>query len=127
MFINGFLSPWGFAGLNMPFQMAGMGLMGSVGGFYRRFAYERFSTEFCVELAVLGAFLTALYDFITNFGYAIFQTIMGVPFHVALIIALAYGTPFSVIHVVSNAAIFGIAFFPMIKAAKKTLMVDKYG
>ncbi|MEM1540422.1 MAG: hypothetical protein QXJ07_03455 [Candidatus Bathyarchaeia archaeon] len=127
MLINGFLSPWGFAGLNMPFQMAGMALIGLAGGFYRRFAYERFSAEFCVELAVLGAFLTVLYDLITNLGYAIFQTITGVPFNVALLIALAYGTPFSIIHVVSNAAVFGVTFFPIIKAANKMLMVSKYG
>ncbi|MEM2249443.1 MAG: hypothetical protein QXR79_04470 [Candidatus Bathyarchaeia archaeon] len=127
MLINGFFSPWGFAGLNMPFQMAGMALMGSVGGFYRRFAYERFSAEFCVELAILGAFLTVLYDLITNFGYAIFQTVMGVPFNAALLIALAYGAPFSIIHVVSNSTVFGVMFFPIIKAADKILMANKYG
>ncbi|MEM3703848.1 MAG: hypothetical protein QXX79_05485 [Candidatus Bathyarchaeia archaeon] len=125
MFVNGFLSPWGFAGLNMPFQMAGMSLIGLAGGLYRRFAYERFSVEFCVEIAVIGAFLTVLYDLVTNFGYAIFQTFMGVPFNMALIIALAYGTPFSIIHILSNMAVFGVTFFPMIKAANKMLTVNE--
>lgn len=125
MLINGFLSPWGFAGLNMPFQMAGMALIGLAGGIYRKFAYEQFSVEFCVEIAVLGAFLTVVYDLVTNFGYAIFQTITGVPFNVAFIIALAYGTLFSIVHVLSNAAVFGVAFLPMIKAANKMLMANK--
>ncbi|MDI6847986.1 MAG: ECF transporter S component, partial [Candidatus Bathyarchaeia archaeon] len=28
MFVNGFLSPYGFSGLNMPFQMVGMAITG---------------------------------------------------------------------------------------------------
>jgi len=36
MFVNGFLSPWGLAGMNMPFQMAGMIIIGVAGGIYRR-------------------------------------------------------------------------------------------
>jgi len=32
MFINGFLSPWGFAGIITPFQMLGMALTRTAGG-----------------------------------------------------------------------------------------------
>jgi len=127
MFVNGFLSPWGFAGLNMPFQMAGMALTGLAGGIYRKFARETFRMEFCLEAAILGAFLAVLYDLITNFGYAVFQTLSGVPFGKAFLIALAYGTPFSIIHVISNTAVFGFAFFPMVKAANKMLVVNEIG
>jgi hypothetical protein len=127
MLINGFLSPWGFAGLNLPFQMTGMALVGLAGGVYRKFAYEQRPVEFCVEAAILGAFLTALYDLITNFGFAVFQTLMGVPFDIALITALAYGTFFSIIHIVSNTAVFGVAFLPMTKAVYKVLVVNKIG
>jgi len=133
MLINGFLSTWGYAGLNMPFQMAGMSLIGLAGGLYGRFAYDRrfvykqCSADFFVEIAVLGAFLTVLYDLITNFGYAIYQTVVGVPFNMALIIAIAYGTPFSIIHVLSNAAVFGVAFFPLVRIVNKMLVVRKNG
>lgn len=127
MFVNGFLSPWGFAGLNMPFQMAGMALTGLAGGIYRKFTRESFRVEFCLEVAVLGAFLAALYDLITNFGYAVFQTLSGVPLDKAFLIALAYGTPFSIIHVLSNTAVFGSAFFPIVKVANKMLVVNKVG
>lgn len=127
MCVNGFLSPWGFAGLNMPFQMVGMALTGLTGGFYRKFISERCSVGFCIEVAVLGAFLAVLYDLITNFGFAVFQTLNGVPFGIALLIAYAYGTPFSIIHVLSNATVFGVVFFPMVKAANKVLMVNKVG
>ena len=68
MFINGFLSPWGFAGIIMPFQMLGMALMGFAGGFYRKFVGENFdiSKSLNLESACLAAFLTLIYDIITN-------------------------------------------------------------
>ncbi|MCS7119628.1 MAG: ECF transporter S component [Nitrososphaerota archaeon] len=127
MFINGFLSPWGFAGLNMPFQMVGMGLVGLVGGLYRRFVSNHFSAGFCVEVAVLGALLTLIYDLITNLGYAVYQTLSDIPFNLALMIALAYGTPFSIIHVASNAALFGVALYPLIKVTNTILEVNRSG
>ena len=34
MFVNAFFSPWGFAGLNMPFQIVGMAVVGLAGGLY---------------------------------------------------------------------------------------------
>jgi len=127
MFVNGFLSPWGFAGLNMPFQMFGMALTGLAGGFYRKFACKGHFMDFCIEISVLGAFLTVLYDLITNFGFAVFQTLNGVPFGTALFVALAFGTPFSVVHILSNAVVFGVAFFPIIKAVDKVLVVNRVG
>jgi len=127
MFVNGFLSPWGFAGLNMPFQMASMALIGVVGGFYRKFAHGISSANFLAEVAVLGAFLTTLYDLITNFGVAVSYAIAGMSFDLALLTALAYGTPFSIIHVLSNTAVFGVAFFPLIKTANIIIGGGKNG
>ena len=71
MFVNAFFSPWGFAGLNMPFQIAGMALVGLAGGLYRTYLQSCNSAKFYIEVAVLGAFLTVLYDLITNFGVAL--------------------------------------------------------
>lgn len=127
MFVNGFLSPWGFAGLNMPFQMVGMALVGLTGGLYRKFSQGYSSAKFYVEVAVLGAFLTTFYDLITNLGAALSYMLAGMNPNLAIITALAYGTPFSLIHVLSNIAVFGIAFFPIIKAANHILVVKEIG
>lgn len=127
MFVNGFFSPWGFAGPNMPFQIVGMALVGLAGGLYRRYLQSYNSSKIYLEVAVLGAFLTVVYDLITNFGVALYYMIAGINPALAVITALAYGTPFSLIHVFSNVAVFGIAFFPLIKALNNVLMVKNLG
>jgi hypothetical protein len=111
----------------MPFQMAGMGLIGLAGGLYKRFVREFRWVAFCFEAAVLGAFLTVIYDLITNIGVAISYVIMGVPFNIAIITALAYGAPFSLIHVSSNVAVFGVAFLPIIKVVNKHVGGEQNG
>ncbi|MEM3666216.1 MAG: ECF transporter S component [Candidatus Bathyarchaeia archaeon] len=115
MFVNGFFSPWGFAGFNMPFQMAGMGLVGLFGGFYRNFLDGANQPKVYVEVAVYGAVLTVLYDIITNFGVAL-SMMVSMPPILAVFTAFAYGIPFSAIHVATNVALFGIAFLPLIRS-----------
>ena len=127
MFVNGFFSPWGFAGPNMPFQMLGMALVGLAGGVYRRYSQSYNSTKIYLEVAVLGAFLTMIYDLITNFGVALYYIIGGMHPNLAVITALALGTPFSLIHVFSNITVFGIVFFPLIKALNNIAMVKNLG
>ena len=127
MFVNGFLSPWGFGGLNMPFQMCGMGIIGAVGGLYRKHLQIPRMTNFYAEVAVSGAVLTVVYDFITNFGVAISYIIAGMNPTLAVITAIGYGAPFSLIHVGSNIAVFGIAFFPLIKALNQISVVKNIG
>jgi hypothetical protein len=127
MFVNGFFSPWGFAGPNMPFQIAGMALVGLAGGLYRRYLQSYNSARFYVEVAVLGAFLTVVYDLITNLGVALFYMIVGMHPTLAVITALAYGTPFSLIHVSSNIFVFGIIFLPLIKSLNHFQMVKNLG
>jgi len=127
MFVNGFFSPWGFAGLNMPFQMVGMGVVGFIGGVYKRHVQSYSSARFYFEVSVLGAFLTVLYDFITNFGVALSYVIIGMHPTLAVVTAVAYGAPFSLIHVSSNIAVFGTLFFPLIKAVNQISMVKNLG
>ncbi|MEM3577531.1 MAG: hypothetical protein QXX51_03640 [Candidatus Bathyarchaeia archaeon] len=127
MFVNGFFSPWGFAGLNMPFQMLGMGLTGLAGGLYQKFSKGYTSPSFCLEVAVLGAFFTTLYDLITNLGVAFQFALPGTPPNLAVLTALAYGTPLSLIHVASNTALFGVAFIPIVKALNSIMVVKKFG
>ena len=110
MFINGFLSPWGFAGIIMPFQMLGMALMGFAGGFYRKMLGRNSNVleSLNFESACLAAFLTLVYDIITNAGYALL-------FNLPIIAVLIAGVWFSVVHVVSNTVLFGAAFHRLVK------------
>jgi hypothetical protein len=124
MFVNGFFSPWGFAGFNMPFQMAGMALVGLFGGFCRSYLDGVSSSKICVEVAVYGAVLTALYDVITNFGVALSLMASMHPI-LAILTAFAYGVPFSVVHVATNVALFGIVFFPLVKSLNYIVSVVK--
>ncbi|MEM4713757.1 MAG: DUF6580 family putative transport protein [Candidatus Bathyarchaeia archaeon] len=113
MFVNGFLSPWGFAGLNMPFQMVGMGIAGLAGGIYGKFWDKKLGLKSLFEAAVVGASLTLIYDFVTNFGVAVISSLSGTPFHLALISTLISGVPFSLIHIFSNVFVFGLLFAPI--------------
>jgi hypothetical protein len=124
MFINGFLSPWGFAGIIMPFQMAGMALIGFVGGVYRKLLggnpMERAYTKILhLEVSFLAAFLTMIYDVLTNIGWAL-------PSNTPIIAALISGTWYTIIHVLSNAMLFGGAFFILVRIIGK-LLGENYG
>lgn len=127
MFVNGFLSPWGLAGLNMPFQMIGMAIVGFAGGLYRKRFHPQGLMMFCVEAAILGSFLTELYDLITNFGVALSYMLTGINPTVAILTALAYGAPFSIIHVFSNILVFGCVFLPLIKTLNAFRVVNVFG
>jgi hypothetical protein len=117
MFVNGFLSSWGPAGLNMPFQMVGMAAIGIAGGIYRRSMSKLNPFRVRGEVAVLGAFLTVLYDIVTNIGVAVGYSVLGgVPLSIALISALSAGVFFSLIHVVSNTVLFASGFVPLLRA-----------
>jgi hypothetical protein len=121
MLINGFFSSWGFAGLMLPFQIAGMIIVGIAGGMYRRAKKGQYTGSSCSEAMVLGASLTLIYDIITNLGVAVSSTLVGMPLFPAFLGALIFGAPFSLIHVLSNSVVFLIAFFPLTKALKQFL------
>lgn len=126
MFINGFFSPYGFAGLMMPFQITGMIIVGAGGGFYGRSKNACFEPRSSFETAVLGAFLTLVYDFITNLGVVASSVLAGVPFPAAFASAMLAGAIFSLVHVASNSAIFGAAFYPLTKAVQAFLGGEDY-
>jgi len=121
MFINGFFSPWGFAGLMLPFQVTGMVIVGIGGGLYRRSRGGLYDGRSCIETAILGAFLTLVYDIITNFGVAVSSMLIGMPILLAFINAIISGALFSVVHVVSNTFVFGLTFFPLTNTLQKLL------
>ncbi len=51
--------------------------------------------------------------------------LLGIPILPAFITAIISGALFSVIHVVSNTAVFGVAFFPLTNALQKLLGGEK--
>jgi hypothetical protein len=68
------------------------------------------------ELAITGAFVTFIFEQITNLGYSI---TFGVPFYLAATAAI----PFSIIHIVSNTLIFS-QVVPMLNSALRTQLKD---
>jgi hypothetical protein len=114
MLINGFLSPWGFGGLNIPFQMVGMTIAAVLGGIYRRFTHNIDSSpKFSLETAVLGAFIALIYDLITNAGVASQLMLAGENPSLALFTTLAIGSFYSLLHIASNTVVFGVLFLPV--------------
>lgn len=111
MFVNGFLSPMGVAGLNLPFQIIGMSIIGVAGGVFRRYGVTGQVSRVAVEAAILGSFLTLSYDIITNIGFALISK-------EPIVLALIMGILFSLIHIVSNTLLFGFVFAPLLKASK---------
>ena len=128
MFVNGFLSPYGFAGLNMPFQMFGMAIAGILGGVYRRLVPEQIdSARFCTETAIVGAVIALIYDLVTNVGVGFQLVLAGTNIALAMLTAIAYGVFFSIIHIFSNTAVFGILTLPSIKTLKNLVIGEKIG
>ena len=121
MLANGFLSPYGFAGVVLPFQIMGMGSIGLAGGVYTRTTNKTMNTGAFVEAAILGAFLTFIYDVLTNVGTAVFLTLSGMSFHEALITAFVLGAVPAAIHVAWNTALFGMVTVPLVTAMDRML------
>ena len=128
MFVNGFLSPYGFAGLNMPFQMFGMAIAGIIGGVYRRLTPKQIgSARFCVETAIVGALIALVFDLVTNVGVGFQLVLSGTNFALAMFTAIAYGVFFSMIHIFSNTAVFGMLTLPSIKTLSSLVRGEKIG
>jgi hypothetical protein len=121
MFVNGFLSPFGLASINLPFQMLGMGLIGVVGGFYKM--ENDGAARFVVETAILGAFLTFIYNLITNVAFALYLALppSQVPFIEALVIVQVPGALFILPYLATNAFLFGAGTVPIVSAVRKIL------
>lgn len=122
MFVNGFLSPYGFAGVVLPFQILGMVLIGVVGGLYAKMWAGKVSATGFAETVVLGAFLTFIYDVITNVGTAVFLASGRMPLPEALVLVLITGAIPSIMHIVWNSFLFGTVTVPIVNAMQKTLM-----
>ena len=126
MFVNGFLSPYGFAGLNLPFQMVGMAVVGLIGSVYARYLPKNSaSRNYYFEAAVLGALSALIFDLITNLGVGVSFILSGMKLEVAIFSALASGSFFSLVHTVSNATVLGLVFLPLMNASRRLLEGDE--
>lgn len=65
-----------------------------------------------ILLGTTGFVLTVIYDLVTNIVFASV-------FNQSIIVAIAWGAPSAVLHELSNATIFAVGSFPMIKAIRK--------
>lgn len=122
MFINGFLSPYGPAGSILPFQIVGMVIVGAAGGIYRRMSVGKLSLGNALEPLVLGAFLTFVYDVVTNVGTALFLQGPVLSFPQALVAALVAGVIPSIMHVAWNSILFGAVTVPLVNAVQKAFV-----
>jgi hypothetical protein len=64
----------------------------------------------------LGASIALVYDLITNLGFGIQLILAGEGTSSAFFTTIAYGSFFSLAHILSNTAVFGVLFLPLTKA-----------
>lgn len=81
-------------------QVLSMGVVGACGRLWQRWAAGWTRPE--VAGIVMGALLTLVYDVVTNYGVAVSMGRWKNP-----LVVIAAGMPFAVIHVASNALVFG--------------------
>lgn len=115
MVIYQFWNPWG--AFIPPIGMAVIGctvLIGIVGGILGK-ALQRLDysdSQWCLLPALFGILLTLFYDLVTNLAYSL-------SFSVPFIVALLSGLPFTLIHVISNAMLFGLLAQPVTRAVQQ--------
>jgi len=122
--IYGTLNPYGFVPQVWLATMLAESIYGIVGGFLGK---SLTSTNFngqqlklSVFFATMGFLPTVIYDLITNVVYAS-------SFNVPIVAAIFVGAPFTVLHEVANAAIFGVCSVPMITALERLCGGERYG
>ena len=122
--IYGTLNPYGFVPQVWLATMLAESIYGIVGGFLGK---SLVSTDFdgqrlrlSVFFATVGFLPTVFYDLITNVAYAS-------SFNVPIVAAIFVGAPFTVLHEVANAAIFGVCTVPMITALEKLCGGERCG
>jgi uncharacterized membrane protein len=83
-------------------QIGCMMLIGAAGGLYGRLTDQSdMKLNSSIKMAAMGLYLTIVFDLVTNLGFAI--SFYGGNYEFALIL----GSPFMIVHVVSNTLIFG--------------------
>jgi len=114
--VYGVINPYGFVlqvWLATMFSEAIYGLIGGLlGKNFTSTDLNGWPLRLGIFFGTMGFILTLVYDLVTNVVYA---SAFGIP----IIVAIVFGTPFTILHEVSNAAIFGVASIPVITVLKK--------
>ena len=100
-------------------QIFGMSLFGAVGGFYGSSYRQRvnFSIVDLLEIGFIAAILTLFYDIETSIAYA-----YAFGLEKALLWVIIAGTPYMLIHVISNVFIFSFGMKPINRATKQFML-----
>lgn len=114
--VYGVVNPYGFVPQVWLATMISESIYGLVGGVLRKiFTPTHLNGQrirLSVFFATLGFTLTLIYDLITNVVYAL-------SFSVPIVVGIISGVPFTVLHEVSNALIFGFGSIPLITVLEK--------
>ncbi len=111
--IYGTLNPYGFSFPILISTMMGEALFGLVGGVYGRSSVP---SGWGIDpwAAVIAFITTFIYDLFTN---VVSAYVVGLP----IVVGLATGIPFMIVHVLSNSLFFGVGFKPLSSSIKKVL------
>ncbi len=114
--IYGSINPLGFVPQVWVATMLAEPIYGIAGGYLRKtlgaFTFKDQRLRLSILFATVGFLPTVLYDMITNVAYAY-------SFQQPLIVAIFVGAPFTVLHEVANAAIFGVFSTPTLEILTK--------
>ena len=114
--VYGVLNPYGFVPQIWIATMLSETLYGIIGGLLHRARFDFYKASLArgLFMANLGFLLTVAYDLLTTVAYA---SVFGSDFLVAFIL----GVPFTLVHEVSNAVLFGACGIPLVSAARMIL------
>ncbi len=122
--VYGTINPYGFVPQVWLATMFSEAIYGLVGGFLgAKFAPANFKgarLKLSIFFGTIGFILTFFYDLATNVVYA---SVFDLP----IIVAIFFGAPFTILHQVSNAAIFGMSSIPAITVLEKLLGSERVG
>lgn len=111
--VYGVLNPYGFNPVVWIATMTSEALYGLAGGLVKKvLPPHHIKLREALLLGGLGFLSTFTYDILTNLAFAFV-------FNIPLLIALAMGIPFALVHELSNLVIFTSAAPPMVKAFHK--------
>ena len=114
--VYGTLNPYGFIPQILLATMFSEAIYGLIGGLVgKNLASNNFDNQrlrLSIFLGTIGFVLTLVYDLITTVVYALV-------FEQPIVVAVALGAPFTILHQLSNAMIFAVGSFPIIRAIEK--------
>lgn len=124
--VYGVINPYGFVPQVWLATMFSESIYGVAGGLLRKsLSVTDFNGRYfrlSVFFGAMGFLLTLIYDVITNIAYAL--TLME---KIPIALVILYGVPFTLLHEISNATIFGVGSIPTITAISKIVERETLG